>query len=485
MWCEAKLEELEKLEDEEKNKGIVSASQIMPKNNGKAQTSNPRINPERSDDVDSALENEVAIIQEKLFLILQKISRLEDYLKAIRNNSLHYKINEDLNVKRLILKKTSNMSVVESEFLNKTDITVFLKNVVELSERLKIKIPMYIEKATATNLELLTTINNINPNNILHKDANNYIKELLIEGQVNFNNTLKVVGLLNGVKFAKNQILLNTGDQRINTNLIGKNLTIDYLSSLNSDDLHSRDTYNITTKSFIIDGLINNINISNLVESALKTSGHQEINAQYVFDNLKVNDLRTITLAGKRVPEDFIFIKGEPQEVEHDVQFESGVIFNKLFVKKRLNNINVDNDGKLDVLLKNVSYTQYIDGYKLLENVEILNNLKYRGKMDEKLQQMFGHVTFIRNPIEIDDNVTISGTATLENQLNTSNIETIDKMYSIKRLENALKLSENIPIHLKFKQQLNVNICKLTPFIVFNNISFCRSMMCLLTELTI
>lgn len=399
------------------------------------------------------------MLQERLNAVMRRIKTLKSQADTLRNSSLSHTIYGDVTLKSLVLNKASELSTVKSETLNDIDLQHLLENIILLNQDVNLEDPIKFEEVVINNLHGLNSVNGISPESIIRKHDDISLQDLEIEGQAIFNDKLKVAGRLEGIKFTNDAVLLTSGSQVLKTDLSAKNLNINNLFGINSDFLSTTSekiTNDIKAKNITVSGLINNVNISLISESILKTHGDQEINAEYIFDYVKINDLNTGTLAGKQVPNDLIFVGGSKQEVNQDVQFENDVIMNNVLVEKRLNNIKV-NDGKLDVLLKSSTSAQYIDGYKLIENVELIDRIKYRGKIDKKIQELFGPVTSYDGLITIIGNRTIDGTVTIENQMIANDLNSINQNYSIKRLErDGLKITENIPIHLKFLQQQRV-----------------------------
>lgn len=416
------------------------------------------------DNTDSVQDQEMAMFEEKLLTTQNNLLVLKKYMNIFENNNHSYEIHENMFVNILNLKNENFMNNVTAATLNAVDLKAFSNNILKLDINAEIDIPLNLETVAVENFNSVNSINGINPQNILHKHEDFHIKHLIVDEDVVFNDNLDVRGDVEGFKFIESEILLNDGNQIFNHNLTSKRLNVGNLLSNNfvlpiqkKTDEETGTMNILNVKNITIDGTVNGINIATFANFVLKTHGDQNITAEYTFDDLQIEDLNTSVLSDKHIPDDLIYINRMDQRIEHDVEFANDVNINNLIVNKRLNNINVFN-GKLDVLLKDSADTQFVNGYKLFENIELTNRLKLRGKIHNNLLEKLKPITIFDEELIINDNVTISGNVTLEKGFSTNDILTTRGTYSVKRLEkDGLKLFENIPMPLNFSQQLNVS----------------------------
>lgn len=413
------------------------------------------------DDVDSAQEEEIAMLHERLNTVSTKIANLEVQVFDLKNSTETKIINGDVTVNNLVINENGSMNILNANDLNNKDLHSFLQNVMLIDEDVNVKEMLIFEELSINNLMSVNSINNISMDTIVRKNDNINVQAVEIDGQAIFDANLKVDGHLNGIKFTNDDIVLYSGSQDLKTNLSANNLNVENLIARNSDFLSTTSANNnpnneIKAKKIYVNGLINNANITQIFATSLKTHGDQDINTEYVFDHVKTNDLNTTSLAGKQIPNDLIFITGTKQELNNDVHFDNDVNMNNVIVANRLNNIEI-RDGKLDILLSNSTKPQYIDGYKLFENVELTDRIKYRGKIDKKIQELFGPVSTYDDTITVNGDRTIVGSVTIENRCDANDLNANDTNYSARRLnEHGLKLTENIPTRLTFKQQQHV-----------------------------
>lgn len=406
-------------------------------------------------------ETQLARLQNKVFTVYGNLRALQEVLNVTQSSMQLYDFRGDFQANKLVVLGAENeLNNVKAAMVAGVDIDPFLKTILELDGNVDVSNPMTLN-AVMANTMTVKTVNGVPIEDVAPKR----IEELIVSESVTFNESLTVLGKLQN--FNVSNVLLNTGEQLLdNTDLLTNNVKIDDLREMSSKLFaftsgrsKNYDLDTLRVKNLTLSGLLNKKNVANLLNFSLKTTGNQELLFESTFDHLTTTHLNVQELSNKQVPEDLVFINGEAhgQEVQHPVEFLGDVNFNELTVTKRLNNIKVRPNGQLDVLLKNSAHVQYVDGFKNFENVEFVGRTNYRGKVDEKLKKNFLPIRSFEEDLVLNGNITIDGTVTVEQGLSAKDM--ISTHYSVERLTlEGLKLTENIPVHLKFNQQLQVRV---------------------------
>lgn len=168
---------------------------------------------------------------------------------------------------------------------------------------------------------------------------------------------------------------------------------------------------------------------------------------------------------GKKVPEDLISIDSVSKDkenieyfIDYDLNFEENDLnVDNLNIVERLNNIDVE-DGKLNILYKDITEKQFVTGKKVFsENVDLNGPLQLQGKIQSEGLEKMNPVLMINDPLEdLFGDFTLTGNVTIENLLECDDIKN-DK-FSINRLKKlGLKLDEDVKKPIKFKQQIYVS----------------------------
>lgn len=199
-----------------------------------------------------------------------------------------------------------------------------------------------------------------------------------------------VVKSIDNIIFSHNHVFIHGKDQILDGDLEGDELEVVNLETPNIPIVGrtgSIDTFEnideINVANLTITGLLNSIYFESLNDHILK---HNKME-QNLFANLVINTLRTRQLRTNGFPisgqnfDGLIPINqliGSVQEeilVNQDIQFVESVYVNELIVTERINNLNIQSDGQLNVLLLNSPNTQVITGEKTFDNVTLLGSI--------------------------------------------------------------------------------------------------------------
>lgn len=130
----------------------------------------------------------------------------------------------------------------------------------------------------------------------------------------------------------------------------------------------------LTVKDLKLEGRLNGLRWTDLVEQTLKRSG---TDVQFIKAAAEITNLKTdaAQVNGNEVNDrplgHLIPVDGGNFIVQQDVQFAQPVQVNRLLINQRLNHIHVDRQ-RFDVLLKQANHTQVIQGSKRFENIRVL-----------------------------------------------------------------------------------------------------------------
>ncbi|XP_017775972.1 PREDICTED: uncharacterized protein LOC108562216 isoform X2 [Nicrophorus vespilloides] len=346
------------------------------------------------------------------------------------------------------------------------DVNRFLSNVININSDFELQ---KLDLATARFEEDFVTefINGRPSSEMLSTEVS--LESLNIEGDVVFVSAINVEDNLNNIAFSKENILLVKGDQIFKkglnlSNVDAEEISTKYINKLLMSSIPHVSRRKMITKldslrakNVVIDGLLNNIDLPTLYKYVLRNSGDQEITTQYIFDELKVENVETRLMNGINVPHDLVVINEGEFEIEQEVIFLQDIAVDEVFVSSKLNDVNVLN-GKLDVLLRNSNDVQHISGSKSFESIDMLAPIKLQCKIKCEQLDRINPVTKFRENIVVSGNYTLEGDVTVENLLQTTDLKPTNSRYSLGSLQQfGLRVADTqIPIHLVFKQQLNV-----------------------------
>lgn len=408
--------------------------------------------------------NNLKVIQQKLIVEYKHLKSIEEDLMKLEDNSEF----SSLYVNELILNSDKFTDVTSVEYLNGKNISEFLEDIVLINGDIIRKLPTDINEIKIENKIQPLIVNNRKTEDIVHFNDDISLSHFIIEGNAIFENGINIEGHLNGLSMSKKQMLLNEGDQILEGNLISsqiqtKNIQTNKINELPLETVNFNVsleslTYlnNINAKHLVVAGFVNNVDINLLNKNALKTQGNQEIKGKYHFDSLEVDNFFTDYLSDNKMQNNLVATKSTSEQIK-DVEFIEELELNSLTVTYSLNHIEAYN-GKLAILLKDSKELQEISGYKLFQNIDLTNDIKLRGRIKNNIWEKINPVRNIEDQIIVAGDFNLTGNITVEKSLTSKYIVSKNGNYSLTLLESqGLKINENIPVHLLFKQQLNVS----------------------------
>lgn len=405
------------------------------------------------------------MIQQKLIIEYENLKVIEKDLTKLEDDSEI----DSLYVNELILNSDKYSDVVSIGYLNGKSVSEFLDDIIPIKDEILSKVPININEIKFENKIQPAIINNHKTEDIVQLDDDIFFNQFVIEGNAVFENGINVEGRLNNLSMSKKQMLLNEGDQILEGNLISlqiqaKNIQANKINELPLENVNLNVTSqslthlnNIDAKHLVVAGFVNNIDINLLNRNVLKAQGNQKIIGNYHFNSLEMNNLITEYLSDNQIPNSLVATKGTHEHIKYDVEFIDELELNNLTISYHLNHIR-SFDGKLGILLKDSKELQKVSGYKLFQNIELMDDIKLRGRIKNNVWEKMNPVRNIEDEITVAGDFNLTGNITIEKSLIAKYIENENGNYSLTLLESqGLKLNENVPVHLLFEQQLNVS----------------------------
>ncbi|XP_031339518.1 uncharacterized protein LOC116168016 [Photinus pyralis] len=405
---------------------------------------------------------ELLLMQEKIQSYQDEVADLEKQLASILNQTV---IDGNVYIDTLRFHNTPTyLESLTTDTINGVNISEFLSNVIKITEDLEAE-SLRFEDLTLVSIENLKTINSHPLTDLVTVDSDP--TDLIVEGDIVFQNGLLLDGKLHGITFTKENILLKEGNQSLSdfglSLLSAEMLDADFINDIDVSQIDSFtggivenvDTMNV--KSVSIKGLINSVDIVKLNESALKTFGNQTVTAKYRFDVLHVDSLDTTLLSGKVIPDELILVNDGDYQLNQTVKFTSSITSDSVFVQHNLNNIDVVR-GKLDVLLTNSDTLQEITGFKQFVDVELSSSITLLGKINSSKIEAMSPVRTFNQEITLTGDYFINSEVSVEEMLQASDIQNGPGTHSVTKVykEGVSVAADKIPVHLEFSQQLHV-----------------------------
>lgn len=372
----------------------------------------------------------------------------------------------DVFAKEVIVNNDVSIQHLSTRALNNVSMHDFITNVMKISD-FHTKQALNFSDLTVSRLLQPSLINGKPAKTLLHTTDNIKSPEVVISRTAIFKSPIKLQGQINDISVTNRTILLNRGNQYLpgqlksteisainfDTPKINK-MDLSILQNLSLKSLKLENIGNLTVKRLTLMGLLNGVDITVADKFSLKTHGDQKISGHISFDNLEVNSFKA------KLPfvDDFIRTYGGEYWVKHDVQFNGDITAKNVKIENSLNQIPVNNKGQLDVLLKDSSELQFINGFKEIQAVK-LGDVKFRGKILSKLLEKINPVQHIRKSIVVNRNFTFRKGVVIEKFLQAKDVGNIEGSVSIERLhhEGVKIYDEEIPIHLQLLQQVKVD----------------------------
>lgn len=395
------------------------------------------------------------------------IQNLDLEITKILNSTDPSVFTADVFAKNVIVKNMSTTYLLTDK-LNNISTDNFSSKVLNLENGLHTEKTLYFNNLTVLKSVESRSVNGKPLNSLLHKTDNLHLNELQINGVAMFKQSLIVGDQVNNLTLTTDKILLNEGDQYIPGELHMEELKIlnfetSQLNHMNLNlskhisvkPMNLEKIQNLTVGTLTLMGLLNDVDLLVLNNTVLRTHGDQEIWSQCVFDNLKVNNLQTDNLISDiRVPNALVQIHGGDYRIQQDVLFDDIGVQNMKIINS-LNHIGVNRKGKLDVLLKNSSEVQFINGFKAVEVLK-LGDVKFRGKILSKLLEKTNPVIHIHDELNLEGNYSFNKISA-EKVLQSKDFLSSDGE-SLRRLQrDGVRIDDaNINVNVRFNLQLNV-----------------------------
>ena len=398
---------------------------------------------------------------------LENIQEVEDTIKKLSNEKNIIKGN--VSVVEMVLESDSQFNLT-IDYMNNIDVEDLLNSVINIENDNELNASLKIENVEVEVFET-KMINERNATELLHTFDDIILNELVINGDV-FVENFSVGGKVNGVKMDKTNILLMSGDQILSSDMCVENVAVEriYTERINGARLQElEENYNMTNLEAFLDlsvrnltvgGLINDVDVQTLDKHALKLSGNQTVEGDYIFEVLVVENVTCEKMSGKTIPDDFVTIKNGDHEIKSHVHFHENLTINHLIVENRLNDIGVSDDGKLDVLLSDSQETQHITGRKVFNNVTLLSPINVNGPINSTDFDEVKPVVTVDEDVVLRGDFIITGEVTIENLLECTDMLGNDDGKSVNYIkEHGLRLSEEeIDCEIDFVQALNVSL---------------------------
>lgn len=363
-------------------------------------------------------------------------------------------VNSDVVVQDLSTRKLNNVTMGE-----------FAGNLLKVTG-FSTEEPLYFGDLTVTGSVNPISINQKPFAMLLHKTDDLHLNKLIVDGTVIFEKNIKVNGKVNNIAVTNRTILLNQGDQYIpgklkvaqikaqtlETPALNK-MDLGILQYLSMKPLKLENIESLSVQRLTLNGVFNDVDMNVLNDFVLKTTGDQDISGTYIFDNLEVNNIKTSNM----LSDNLIRVNDGEYWLKYDIQFRNSVIANNVKIKSSINHITVKSDGQLDVLLKNSSELQLMNGFKEVETVK-LGDAAFRGKILSKLVENINPVKHIAKEVNVKGNYVFKKGVSVEKVLQIKDAANSEGTVSVQRLRNeGIKIYEqHIPTHLSFMQQMKV-----------------------------
>lgn len=389
------------------------------------------------------------------------------------HQAIHPTITGDVYAKSVIINNALFVEHLFTQKLNNVSMDEFTADVLT-TQGFHTEKTLYFENLTIDNPLNPVTINGNPAKSLLHASDDLKFKRLNIDGRAIFEAPIRLHGRLNNITITNQTILLQEGDQYLQgqlsadeifandfeTRQINK-IDLRFLEYISIKPLKLERIERLTVQRLTLQGLLNKVDIETLDKFALKIQGDQEITAKYSFNSLSLNNLQT----NQKLADKFVKINAGEYWVGNDVLFTNDIIAKSPKIKYTLNHLKVNRYGQLDLLYRNSSEVQFIDGFKEIETVK-LGDVKFRGKVLSKLLEKINPVRHIKKPIEVKGNYVFQKGVFVERLLQAIDIVSGVVPFSVQRLRHeGLKLNdENVPIPMNLLQTIradNVNASRI------------------------
>lgn len=211
----------------------------------------------------------------------------------------------------------------------------------------------------------------------------------------------------------------------------------------------------------IVEGLVNGLNFSYLMDNVLRTNKEiQRLEPSLHFGTLRARSIQTsdgtisdVNLSG------IVRINANETVITSPTRFTQPIQVDMLKVENRLNHILI-RDGKMDALFKRSRRTQVITGAKEFESIVLLEPIILQGKINvsNPIFSKINPIVTIDEDVIVEDSVSFVGNVSITNRLQTQNIYGKNIRHNVAQLfSDGLRLDEqSIDMAVEFKQPIQV-----------------------------
>lgn len=212
-----------------------------------------------------------------------------------------------------------------------------------------------------------------------------------------------------------------------------------------------------------VNGLVNGINFNDFVDKALRTDvDHQVLEGPVRINKLRATSIQTVDQKISNLELSNIgHTQAEELIIRQTILFDKDITVERLRILQRVNQINIDNDGRLDVLFKRSKRVQEIRGAMTFESINLLEPITLQGKINisSPLSKIKPIVT-VDEDIELVGDFEFVGNVTVQNFLQAQNMFGQSTRYSVAQVfDDGLRLDEpeiDIP-GLQFVQPIQID----------------------------
>nr|CAI5837944.1 unnamed protein product [Callosobruchus analis] len=352
----------------------------------------------------------------------KKLSETSNSLNELLQINRTHIITQNITANEMFLANKSTVESPNIDSINDIDIQALMSNTININEGFEIK---------NLTFDSVRVEEPIHPKRINHHDGILHRNRGIVLDKLNIN-----------------------GSATFKEKLITQNFQTLNLKIRRKAVRHSFKT--IQARRVTVEGFVNDLDVPTLDKYAFRKSGGFSSTKTCIFDDLTANNLDTRTLSGK-LPENIVSTIGKNYTLNKNVIFHNGLDVNNLQIHRHLNNISVHN-GKLDVLLKNTTASQYISGVKSFQNLKLLNEIDLQGKIVGKQFEDINPLIKVDEDVLIEGDVTIIGNVTAEELFKSKDMMPRDSNNSISRLSRLGLLLNSTEITLPLKLQQHVKV---------------------------
>ncbi|CAH1984441.1 unnamed protein product [Acanthoscelides obtectus] len=355
-----------------------------------------------------------------------KLDEINENLDALLLHKNHHRVVlNNITANEIVLENKGSVVCPNINFIDGVNISTLIANTINVNEGFEI---------SNMNFDTVRIEEYFHPQKINHNDGILHRNKKILLHSLN----------INGNALFRNKVILsNSSKATEDKETANKKKRSDKFKTIKANSIR-------------LGGFINDLDVPTLNKYAFRKSGGFGSARTCTFDHLTAENLETLTCSGKR-PEDIMLIVGRDYESNRNSILHKDIDVNRLQISRHLNNISVDHDGKLDILMKNRSESQYISGLKTFQNLEIQDVINLQGKIGKQFES-FDPLVLVYSDVDVEEDVVVIGNVTVENLIKSKDMTPSGSNVSIARLTRlGLPLnSTEIEMHLSLRQHINV-----------------------------